>query len=115
VLEIATRVELSRLGVLPEHAHLVWRHVQDGMVHHHTLLAGSAMPEMAAILCVEPQTGQIVVRLFDEAADEDAANGSHLDQPGAPLVFVIFRLSRFIQRTATRIQHVQHYRAEAGQ
>ena len=97
VLKLSVRQEFSRLNILPGHAAHIWSYVEEGMIHWETM--PGPLPDRSVILAVEPQTGSLVVRSFLES-DEDAAD---LDHRGAPPVFVVFRVARFIERVAVRI------------
>jgi hypothetical protein len=107
-LRLSVRQEFSRLNILPAHAEHVWTHVAEGMIHWQTM--PGPLPDVSLILCIDPQTGGLVVRLFKEA-DED---GAGLDHRGAPPVFVVFRVARFIERVAARIEHMRATRSGAA-
>jgi hypothetical protein len=93
VLQVAARVELSRLGVAPDQARRFWQLLEEGAVHHLTLPEGAEMPDVVAVLCHDPITRCPVVHVLDPEAEP-------------PVACVVFQLGRFIQQVAAQIEQV---------
>jgi hypothetical protein len=104
-LEVACVSEVGRLSILPEHAAEFWAAAR-GIMLARQYPAPNQPHDEAVILCRE-QNGRLVFRLFYESAGSNhPTQGSGLNRPDAPRLFVMFRLGRFVDDLAERIAAV---------
>ncbi len=101
VLEIATMHELSRFGVMLDKGIYVWAALRGVMLSRQAA-SPRALAEPCLLFTLD-EKGRAVVRVFDEAADEDSANGSALGRADAPTVGLLFRAGRIMESVAARI------------
>ena len=105
VLEIATRFEVSRLGLLPQYGAEIWAAVRGVMLTRQHPVEGA--PTDQAIIFAREPGGQVKFRPFYESAPSNhPVHGSGINWPDAPDTFMMMRTGRFVDNMAARIAAV---------
>lgn len=102
IVQVATIYEIARQGILASKAAIIWQ-----MVVYPQLLTrryGLGMSDAVAFLHIHPDTDELMAAVYSR---ENPPPEDHLDAPGAPDVFVIFQVDRFISRMFGRMARLK--------
>ncbi len=96
VLQLATFVELARIGVQLGHARLVWLIVHERVMLEHFGLPQPRVRADGVVLCADPAADRVIVRPFDAAGPLAALE----DIRPAPDAFTVLRVAPLVKRIA---------------
>jgi hypothetical protein len=111
VVQIATIWEMVRQGFPPSKARQIWLVTESRLITRTSPAPGEAF-DAVLLFCMNPQTGELVLRFDHEGGIASRAEGEDEgDETDVPDVFTLVRVDRFVARVLARMDAIRQQAA----